>query len=107
MELKKVIRKIISGEEGIAVLDKSWDDTFAGTVRFVTETWWVLDIFNDCDSLDYLEGVITPEGQKFTDDGNNRYWMSFLRRKKNNFDLNKLEKVLKSAPVITKEMAMK
>ena len=50
---KEVPLKRISAE--------SWADTYAGNVEFEADGWRLV-FFNDCDSLDYTDHLITPSG---------------------------------------------
>lgn len=37
-------------------------DVYAGNVTYTTPRGWTIQVFNDCDSWDYIEEAITPEG---------------------------------------------
>ncbi len=36
---------------------------YCGTCRYKTADGWVIDVFNDCDSFDYIEQVEAPDGR--------------------------------------------
>lgn len=39
-----------------------WLGAFCGNVIFKTENNWEFTVFNDCDSFDYIDTIISPEG---------------------------------------------
>lgn len=61
-EVLAVLEAIDRGDMTVAVLD-DWDDVFAGEVRFAASNGWVLWVFNDCDSWDYLDRAESPDGR--------------------------------------------
>lgn len=42
--------------------DYDWDGVYAGNVVYETETGWRIEVFNDCDSFDYVDSAVTPDG---------------------------------------------
>jgi hypothetical protein len=56
--------KAINGEEKIGLLNpgSTWDRTYAGDCWFKIGDWQVA-FYNDCNSLDYTEKAIAPDGR--------------------------------------------
>lgn len=47
---------------GIRTKDRSWDETYAGDVAFVTPCGHTVVVFNDCDEWDYIDSIEAPDG---------------------------------------------
>lgn len=39
-----------------------WEAVYAGNVIYETETGWRVEVFNDCDSFDYIDCARMPDG---------------------------------------------
>jgi len=63
-EVAQVLRKVLSGEVRLKLSDpkKTWDGSFAGNVGFCVDGWTIV-IFNDCDEIDYIDNVVSPDGR--------------------------------------------
>ncbi|MGA2570579.1 MAG: hypothetical protein ABSF23_08680 [Terracidiphilus sp.] len=61
-EILDLFRKAIRGEVKIVALGRSWNDVYAGDVRFRIGDYEVV-IFNDCNELDYADSVTAPDGR--------------------------------------------
>lgn len=62
-EIVSILRQAISGALPVRCFGPTWNDTYAGDVVF----WfggWKIEIFNDCDSFDYINAVESPDGRK-------------------------------------------
>ncbi|HYD26939.1 DUF7693 family protein [Brevundimonas sp.] len=63
-------------------LERSWADVFCGNVVARLANGWTVEIFNDCDDLDYVDVVVAPDGRRSTfedwlgpdDGGRDRFW---------------------------------
>ena len=47
--------------------EHSFKDAYCGNVDF-SVCGWTISIFNDCDSIDYIDHIITPEGKTYSYD---------------------------------------
>lgn len=63
-EILDRLRSALVGATEIKLSTKeaSWDDTWAGNVEFIIGDW-IVTIFNDCDSLDYIDSVRSASGE--------------------------------------------
>lgn len=64
-EIVQKLRDAINGKIEIECVGQTWNDTYAGEVQF----WlgdWKIEIFNDCDSFDYINWVEAPDGRRAT-----------------------------------------
>jgi len=61
-EIAELFRKAIRREVKVAAIGQSWNDVYAGDVRFRIGDY-TLNIFNDCDELDYVDSAIAPDGR--------------------------------------------
>lgn len=62
-EIVAVLRAAISGSVLIKCVGPTWNEVYAGDVAF----WfgeWKIEIFNDCDSFDYINSVESADGRK-------------------------------------------
>lgn len=67
-ELADVFRKALAGEIPVRLTNPefTWDGAYAGNAEF----WfgdWRIEFFNDCDSLDYTEQAVAPDGRQCDD----------------------------------------
>jgi hypothetical protein len=62
-EIAAVLRAAALGEIPL-VLDesRSWKEIYCGNVSLRIGTWQVV-VFNDCDTLDYVDAVQAPDGR--------------------------------------------
>jgi len=51
---------------------ESWDEVYAGHFLVDIDGWQV-SIFNDCDTLDYCEECVSPEGRRWSFDSGDRF----------------------------------
>lgn len=61
-EIVAVLRGAIAGSVPIRCVGPRWNEMYAGDVGF----WfgdWKIEIFNDCDSFDYINRVDAPDGR--------------------------------------------
>lgn len=59
-EVADFLRRVISGEITLSLAGLSWNDIHAGNVEFKGEGWR-LTVFNDGDSLDYIDSATSPD----------------------------------------------
>ena len=62
-EIVSVLRSAIAGHLPIKCVGPTWNEVYAGDVSF----WfgeWKIEIFNDCDSFDYINSVEAPDGRR-------------------------------------------
>jgi len=71
-DLAEVLRRVAYGKTIPTVIGRTWDEVQAGNVTFEIEGWTIV-IFNDGDSLDYIDEVTAPDGRHadFDDWSNN------------------------------------
>ncbi|WP_439899669.1 DUF7693 family protein [Pseudomonas reactans] len=50
----------------------SWDEIYAGHFVVSVEGWRI-SIYNDCDTLDYCEECVSPEGRRWSFDAGDRF----------------------------------
>lgn len=64
-EVKDLLFKVGNGEikPKLFMPNVSWNDVWAGDVGFMVDGWKVI-IFNDCDSFDYIDSVVSPDGRE-------------------------------------------
>jgi len=63
----KLIFEIESGARTIVPREHP-DEVWAGNVTYDVEGGWVIVIFNDCCSFDYIDSIIEPDGFVWTYD---------------------------------------
>ena len=54
------------------VSQASWDEIYAGYFVVSVEGWWI-SIYNDCDTLDYCEECVTPDGRRWSFEAGDRF----------------------------------
>lgn len=62
-EIVSVLRGAIAGTLPVRPSGPTWHEVYAGDVSF----WfgdWKIEIFNDCDSFDYINSVDAPDGRR-------------------------------------------
>ncbi len=62
-EVVELFRKAVRREVKIVALGASWNDVYAGDVRFRIGDYTVV-IFNDCAELDYVDSATAPDGRE-------------------------------------------
>jgi|ERR1043165_1612974 hypothetical protein len=62
-EIVAVLKAAIAGELPVRCVGPTWNDVYAGDVSFWIGDWKV-EIFNDCDSFDYINSVEAPDGRR-------------------------------------------
>lgn len=62
-EIAELFRKVISGTAAIEPDGESWDEVYAGNFG-CTIDGYELTIFNDCDSVDYVDSATSPDGRE-------------------------------------------
>lgn len=60
-EYRVLLRRIARKEAQASCVGDSWHGIGAGNVEFQCDDWKFM-LFNDCDSLDYTDWVIAPDG---------------------------------------------
>jgi hypothetical protein len=96
-EIVELFRKALRLEVEIVATRKRWKDVYAGDVAFQIGEYEVV-IFNDCNELDYVHSVATPDGRTGEFD---EWWdsrtepVSLLKDREKRL----LEDLLESAPV--------
>lgn len=51
------------GEVTLRPVGETWDEVFAGNVEFEASNGWLLTVFNDCDSWDYIDEIRSNDGR--------------------------------------------
>lgn len=61
-EIADLLRQVGQGEMTVKLVDPrcTWERVYAGNVAFEIAGYRVV-IFNDCDELDYIDSVVTPD----------------------------------------------
>lgn len=62
-EIVSLLRQAIAGDLRVKCVGPTWNEVYAGDVWF----WfgdWKIEVFNDCDSFDYINAVEAPDGRK-------------------------------------------
>jgi hypothetical protein len=96
----ELIRRIVTGELSVVALGASWDAVFAGNAEFVVSDGTLLRVFNDCDSVDYIDSIRWPDGDEWDYDRvNPRNAVGPLGAGR--AEDSAIERVFKSAPVLT------
>lgn len=59
-----LLARVEAGEVPLAYVgDRTPAEVYAGNVWYRTPDGWTLVVFNDCNSWDYLDSAISPEGE--------------------------------------------
>ena len=58
----EVLSVLAAIERGEVTLSREGKDLYAGDQTYVASNGWKLVVFNDCNSWDYLDSVVTPDG---------------------------------------------
>lgn len=61
-EAVNILRRIGRGKVKVVLDGADWHSVHAGNVCFKVEGWEIV-IFNDCDSFDYMDHMIAPDGR--------------------------------------------
>lgn len=62
-EIVAMLRAAIAGDLAVKCAGPAWHEVYAGDASF----WigdWKLEVFNDCDSFDYINSVEAPDGRR-------------------------------------------
>lgn len=62
-EVVVLLRRMASGKVLLQTIGPTWNEMYAGDVVFLVEGWRVT-IFNDCDSFDYVDHIVAPDGRE-------------------------------------------
>lgn len=63
-DVRQQMRRALRGEVTVAIrTGDTWDDAYAGNVEFLVGDWKIV-VFNDCDSFDYVESAVAPDGRE-------------------------------------------
>jgi hypothetical protein len=62
-EIVTLLREAIAGTVPVRPVGPTWHDVYAGDVTFQIGDWKV-EVFNDCDSFDYINSVEAPDGRR-------------------------------------------
>lgn len=62
-EIATVLRRAVEGKSNVYHVGPSWSDVYAGEVEFDIDGYRFV-IFNDCDTLDYMDNATSPDGRK-------------------------------------------
>jgi hypothetical protein len=72
-EVCQVLREVTFERRTMTkVSQASWDKIHAGHFVVSVEGWRI-SIYNDCDTLDYCEECVNPEGRRWSFDAGNRF----------------------------------
>jgi hypothetical protein len=96
-ELVELFHKAIRREVKVVALGESWNDVYAGNVRFHIGDYTVV-IFNDCNELDYVESATAADGREGEFDA---WWFANLDPVSllTELEYQQLENLLERAPV--------
>lgn len=63
-EVAQLLTDIVNGKAipRLRDEDRSWDMVYAGEVEFDVDGWKLV-VFNDCDSIDYVDSATSPDGR--------------------------------------------
>lgn len=69
----QVLREVTFGRRAMTKMgNQTWDEVYA--CHFVVDIdGWRISLYNDCDTLDYCQEAVTPEGQRWAFDPGDRY----------------------------------
>lgn len=69
----QVLREVIFGRCAMTKVGQAlWDEIYAG--HFLVDVdGWRLSIYNDCDTLDYCEECVSPDGRRWSFDSGDRF----------------------------------
>lgn len=62
-DIAALLRGIATGAITVHAEGETWDEVYAGNVTFVCSTGDRLVVFNDCDSLDYIDAAQLRDGR--------------------------------------------
>lgn len=62
-EIVAVLREAVAGKLPVRPVGPTWHDVYAGDITFWIGDWQV-EVFNDCDSFDYINSVEAPDGRR-------------------------------------------
>lgn len=98
-EIVERLRGAIAGIVPVKCVGPTWNDVYAGDVVF----WfgdWKIEIFNDCDSFDYINSVEAPDGRKavFEDWWTDREIPECPERELSQDEFERLVELLETAP---------
>jgi probable phosphoglycerate mutase len=72
-EVCQVLREVIFGRLEMANAgDQSWDEVYACHFQINVEGWQIT-LYNDCDTLDYCEECVSPDGRRWCFDSGDRF----------------------------------
>jgi broad specificity phosphatase PhoE len=72
-EVCQILREVFFGRCGMTkVGEASWDEIYAGHFH-VDADGWRISIYNDCDTLDYCEECVSPDGRRWSFDSGDRF----------------------------------
>lgn len=96
-EVVELLKLIVDSPDLLKLVDRSWDEVFAGEVEF-RFCGWEITLFNDCDGLDYVDSVRAPDGRfgEF-DDWVSRYRTRYPLDDLDGDEFRSLESALKAA----------
>ena len=96
-EIAELFRKAIRREVKIAAVGESWNQVYAGDVRFRIGDFTVV-IFNDCNELDYVDSAFAADGREGDFD---TWWNTEMDPLKllTPLEFQQLENLLERAPV--------
>src|SRR5262252_5249665 len=100
----RLLRDIVSGHVTLHALERTWDEVYAGNAYFRCSTGDTLVVFNDCDSYDYIDSVITHDGECFQFQDLYPFGQHNLDaelKSTNEFDTRLLQR-LKDAPILAR-----
>lgn len=65
--LRSVVLPILDGVSASRpahLVGRTWDEVFAGNVTWSVGGGWLVRVFNDCNSWDYIDSLVTPDGRE-------------------------------------------
>ncbi|WP_421666678.1 DUF7693 family protein [Pseudomonas lactis] len=72
-EVCQLLREVIFERRSMTKVGKtSWDEVYAGHFVVSVEGWHI-SIYNDCDTLDYCEECVTPDGRRWSFEAGDRF----------------------------------
>lgn len=65
VEILDLLGRIDRGEETMSPPQEPWHEIYCGDMTFTTASGWTIVVFNDCDSWDYIDHLVAPDGRMF------------------------------------------
>lgn len=72
-DVSQVLREVTLGLRAmVKVGNQTWDEVYACHFVVAVEGWRIT-LYNDCDTLDYCEECVSPDGRRWSFDSGDRF----------------------------------